>query len=71
MNSPDTGIHQPNELEQKQPEGKSFRPKMEEHGPSSSASEGSLQHTPGQTDTCGKVSLDYVEYHANVNCIFT
>ena len=66
MNSPDIGIDQPKKLERKQPEG---RPK--EHGPNSSASEDRLQDTPGQTDTCGKVSLDYVEYHANVNCIFT
>lgn len=66
MNSPDIGIDRPKKLERKRAEG---RPK--EHGPSSSDSEGSLQDTPGQTDTCGKVSLDYVEYHANVNCIFT
>ena len=61
MNSPDIGSDQTKKLEQKQPEG---TPKMEEHGPSSSASEDSLQDTPGQTDTCGKVSLE-------LNCIFT
>ena len=68
MNSPDTGIQRPQKVEQKQPEGKSSKPKMEEHGPSSRASEDSLQDTSGQTDTCGKVSLGFVQYYCSISC---
>ena len=66
MNSPDTGIQRPQKVKQKQSEepflfGKSSKPKMEEHGPSFSASEDNLQYASGQADTCGKVSLDFVQ----------
>ena len=63
MNSPDTGIQQLQKVDEKQPEGpllfgKSSKPKMEEHGPSSSVAQDNIQHTSGQTDS--KVSLDFV-----------
>ena len=63
MNSPDTKIQRPQKVDQKQPEGKSSKPKMEEHGPSFRAAEDSLLDRSGQTDTCGKVSLDFVQYY--------
>ena len=66
MNSPDTRIQQPKKVEQKQPEkqlfvGKSSKPKMEEHTPSFSTSEDSLQGASIPADTCSKVSQDFVQ----------
>lgn len=72
-NSPDTRIQQPKEVEQKQPFlfGKSSKSKMEEHGPSFSASEDSNQYASDQADTHGKVRILCNKYQINVKCIFT
>ena len=73
MNSPDTWIQQPKKVEQKQPEepflfGKSSKPKMEEHGPSFSAPEDSLQDASVQANTCGKVSLGGCAIMWSIKC---
>ena len=57
-----SGIQRLKKVEQKQPEepflfGKSSKPKMEEHGPSFSAPEDSLQDASGQANTSGKVRI--------------
>ena len=66
MNSPDIRIQQPKKVEQKQPEkqlfiGKSSKPKMEKHAPSFSTSKDSLQGASGPSDTCGRVSQEFVQ----------
>ena len=63
MNSSDTRIQQPKKVEQKQPEKQLFigKPKMEEHTPSFSTSENSLQGASSPADTCSKVSQDFVQ----------